>query len=333
MTICTMDTVTVRKTVANIPFVDAGRKTALIEHLERCLEVNVDNAADAELPGLKEADFHPLFQQSNFSRRDGGVVVTHLIKNVENTEVRQLREEVKLLNQKVEQLSIIQTIQATVDGDALSYSTGKVTVKRDPKFVKAVYLAYGYSKNQLKNNKKLWCPVLGATVPKGAMAVGHIFKHEFHRSVRAVMGFADIDDLRNGMPMFKPIEVAFDSRKLCILYEADDERFVTHVLDPNLMSVTFGQRVQELFSEQQNLGEDTAQQTFASIHGKEIQFKNDFRPYKRTLYYHAMQSRKLAIAKGWISEGWTFEDFSSEGYHRVSIKAWLNKAELSAVPA
>ena len=73
-------------------------------------------------------------------------------------------------------------VKATVDGDALSYSTGKVAVKRDAKFVKEVYKACGYSKNQLNNNKRLWCPVLGLTVPKGPMAVGHIFKHEFHRS-------------------------------------------------------------------------------------------------------------------------------------------------------
>ena len=87
--------------------------------------------------------------------------------------------------------------------------------------------------------------------------------------------------------------VAFDALQLCILYDVDNERFVTHVLDPNLMSVTFSQRVQELLPDQQNLGEDVAQQRFASVQGQDIEFRNDFRPYKRTLYYHAMQSRTL----------------------------------------
>jgi hypothetical protein len=29
----------------------------------------------------------------------------------------------------------------------------------------------------------------------------------------------DIDDPRNGIPVFKPVEVAFDKLQLCILYD------------------------------------------------------------------------------------------------------------------
>lgn len=130
MTIHTMEAVSVRKCVADIPFVDAKRKDALVEYLKNDLQVDVDKIAEEQLPGLDKQDFTPLFEEAKFSRRDRGVVVTHLIRNIENREFRdevkqlnienrQLRDEVKLLNERVVQLSIVQNIQTTVDGNAL----------------------------------------------------------------------------------------------------------------------------------------------------------------------------------------------------------------------
>lgn len=318
-----MNSRTVVDCVEGIVLLDEQRRKALVQYLEDPLEVIVTSAASVELRGLKEQDFAQFFDDQKLSRRERRIVVTHLIDDIVDS---RLSHQIELLNERVEQLSIVQTIQATVDGDALSYSTGKISLKRDRQFVSDVYQAYGYSKNQANKKKNLWCSVLGADVPRGAMSVGHIFKHEFHASVWAIMRFGNIDDPRNAIPMFRPIEVAFDELKLCILYDVDDDTFVTHVLDPDLMDVTFRTRMQQLLPSQQSLPDEIASLTFASLHGKQLEFRNAFRPYRRTLYYHAMQARKRAIAKGWKSAEWTFEDFSSEGYHRVSIKAWLNKA-------
>jgi len=41
------------------------------------------------------------------------------------------------------------------------------------------------------------------------------------------------------------------------------------------------------------------------------------------LYFHAIQAKKMAIAKGWVKPDWDFDKFGSEG-KMEKIEAWLS---------
>ena len=51
------------------------------------------------------------------------------------------------------------------------------------------------------------------------------------------MGMESIDDVRNGILTFQPVENAFDSLQLCIMQDESGGPFRVYALDPALLSV------------------------------------------------------------------------------------------------
>ena len=102
---------------------------------------------------------------------------------------------------------------------ALSYSSGKITTSRDPSFRRSALEAYGYDHAVCDNNcVTAHCLILDHPVPISSLVVGHIFKHEWANAAVAMMDL-EIDDTRNSLPLFKPLEDAFDRMDLCIICE------------------------------------------------------------------------------------------------------------------
>lgn len=100
-----------------------------------------------------------------------------------------------------------------------NYSPSKITVDRSDEFRKAALRDYGYTKDQVSGRDPLLpCLILDRPVPKQSLVVGHIFKHEWAPGSQAFMGI-NIDDTRNALPLFKPLEDAFDRLQLCIAVE------------------------------------------------------------------------------------------------------------------
>ena len=101
----------------------------------------------------------------------------------------------------------------------LTYGRSKITKQRDPDFHRNLLAAYGYSKGEvLGRSETVHCLILNLRVPKSTLIAGHIFKHEWASVSQSLLGF-DIDDPRNGLPLFKPLEDAFDTLRLVILCE------------------------------------------------------------------------------------------------------------------
>jgi len=94
---------------------------------------------------------------------------------------------------------------------------------------------------------KLPCLILDCDIPRDSLVVGHIFKHEWAAVSQRIMNF-DINDTRNGLPVFKPIEDAFDTLRLCIIVEETvaAEKFIVKVLDPSLLDVLLVDRAAQL---------------------------------------------------------------------------------------
>ena len=77
----------------------------------------------------------------------------------------------------------------------------------------------------------LRCQLLGIGLPTCLVTAGHIFKHKWGKLVMPWMGFSDIDNVRNGLLLFKPVEHALDHSQLCFFDT------VCRILDPSLRHV------------------------------------------------------------------------------------------------
>ena len=96
----------------------------------------------------------------------------------------------------------------------LNYGSSKITQNRDPRFRGAVLKVYGYP--SLRRTKALRCLLLDHLVPKHSLIAAHLFKFQWAPVSNKLLG-VDINDPRNGLPMFKPLEDAFDTLRLAIL--------------------------------------------------------------------------------------------------------------------
>ena len=139
------------------------------------------------------------------------------------------------------------------------------------------------------------------------VSVSHLFKHAWHDSV-GVVGLADIDDERNGLPMFKPMEWAFDSSRLCFYIPGDTQKLTVKLLDNSIADLRLCQKGMELFEPHwKSQPTNVVNMTFRQLDGMELTFDNRgmcsmHRPCKRVICLHAKASRKHAIQKMWLKE-------------------------------
>ncbi|KAL8016214.1 putative HNH nuclease [Plasmopara halstedii] len=151
-----------------------------------------------------------------------------------------------------------------------------------------------------------------------------------------LMGISDIDDVRNGLLLFKPLEHAFDHFQISFIYDQSSNEFRLKIFDQSV-------RPQRLFGKLDNtqraillqgqalpknwrsrgprLEPGTVydiQTTFGDLEGRALRFKSVKRPYKRCLNLQARLARKQAIEKQWIRpDEDDFQDFWSEGMSLV----------------
>jgi hypothetical protein len=112
--------------------------------------------------------------------------------------------------------------------------------------------------------------------------------------------YYDIDDLRNGLLLYKPVEKAFDAAKLCI--EVNPEGKMTfHLFDEDLRDLELADYACRL-RKQANCGdrrleaEEDLHITFGDLDGQEVYFPNgvEMRPSKRLLAVHAVAAHWVA---------------------------------------
>ena len=123
----------------------------------------------------------------------------------------------------------------------------------------------------------------------------HIFQCRWRRALPFLTSFTDIDDPRNGLLLYKPVEDAFDRARLCI--EVKDEKMTFRILDKTLRKKKLACRAEELRSTSSvkipsTPLKDTLQTTFGDLDGQELHFPegSSIRPSKRLLALHSRAS-------------------------------------------
>ena len=176
-----------------------------------------------------------------------------------------------VITEKLDNIMRLLQLNNDMQMDRFMYTEGKITRKHDPEaklFSKKVKNAYG-----ALEHGQCWCLLTNALLPSSTVIAFHLFKWEWAECVY-LLGFEDINDTRNGLPSWKPLEWAFDSSRLCFTYNKYTNQFIANVLDPNIL----------------------------------LQ-----RPFKRALNFQARQARKYAIRHNWKPLSWDFEDYLTEG--------------------
>ena len=90
--------------------------------------------------------------------------------------------------------------------------------------------------------------ITGLILPRPIVIASHIFKHAWKDYAQSHMGFADIDDVRNGLAMAKPAQHAFDHGEICFLRDRFN-RMVCKLLNPNLHDMCLVDYISELSTE------------------------------------------------------------------------------------
>jgi hypothetical protein len=110
----------------------------------------------------------------------------------------------------------------------------------------------------------------------------------------------DINDVRNGLLLYKPVEWAFDRAKICVEVTSDAEMTFC-LLDPALNDVRLVDKACSLRGDAGRGGkplekENNLHITFGMLHGRPLQFPDGAmaRPSKRLLALHAIAAQLSA---------------------------------------
>ena len=175
------------------------------------------------------------------------------------------------------------------------------------------------------------CFLLGVELPRNVVVGAHLFKHEWADLAKQLLDIDSIDDARNGLLLYKPLEWAFDTGRLAFVWDRVTQSFVAHVLDPAVLELSLCQKAADLLkSDVSDVAEQHKlvghQTTFGSIHGTSLQLPDGFMPWRRCLCFHALVTRRAAVRAGWVADesGFQFEEFWSEGSDcRARVESWL----------
>lgn len=217
-------------------------------------------------------------------------------------------------------------VHSALQLDRFMYTEGKVTRKTDlgaQLFSRSVKSDYG----ALEGTSKCWCLLTNAVLPSSTVIGSHLFKLEWSEYVH-LLGFDNINDVKNGLPLWKPIQWAFDTSRLCFTFDKNSDKFIAKITDPSILMkklVDIGR--DKMGTDWRSPPSLVQNLTFQDIDNRALEFdpKRPMRPYKRVLNFHARQARTYAIRHGWQPASWDFEDYLTEGMElSEKLKIWYN---------
>jgi hypothetical protein len=204
--------------------------------------------------------------------------------------------------------------------------------KRDPRFRADVHKYY----YNTRIGDRIKCMITGEVLPSDVVVAGHLFKRSFEDSADLV-GLKDIDDVKNGMLMYKPIEQAFDTSIISLVSTGMQPKGNVRVVvrQRKWLNRTIGEYIAgEKSLKNQNLTMGVPQsllsKTFADLEN-EIDFKvvsGGPKWYSRCLAFQATMARYTAIRFGWIDESYPVlvsdEDWSEMSEEKLmAVRQWL----------
>ncbi|ETO85918.1 hypothetical protein F444_00499 [Phytophthora nicotianae P1976] len=109
-------------------------------------------------------------------------------------------------------------------------TTASKTQKLKKQLVKKYKCDCGRNKN---DDAMLLCMVINVALPSTVVIASHIFRREHDDLKEHFVQIADIDDVRNGLLLFKPIESAFDDLDISFLVDKHD-RFTLKIFNTDI---------------------------------------------------------------------------------------------------
>ena len=176
---------------------------------------------------------------------------------------------------------------------------------------------------------QLRCMLLNELLPYSSVIAAHLLKREWDYLSRELADVDDVDDVRNGLLLYKPIEWAFDTSRLVFVWDGGRGSFVAHVLDPNILDVQLVDKAQAELKERYKTGDEAilGDRCFRDVQGSALVLPLAFSPWRRCLCFHAHLARDEALRRGWLKSGeeFEFDDFWSEGVSGVEkVRLWLS---------
>ena len=215
--------------------------------------------------------------------------------------------------EKLDNIMRLLQLNNDIQMDRFMYTEGKVTHKNDTAakhFSKSVKVAYG-----ALDHGQCWCLLTDDRLLPSTVIAPHLFKRKWVECVH-ILGFEDINDTRNGLPLWKPLEWAFDSSRLCFTYNKDSDQFIANILDPSILARKMSDVGRhKMGAEWVDPPNHLKHLTFKHIDQQPLKFAPNSvqRPLKRVLNFQARQARKYAIRHNWKPLSWDFEDYFTEG--------------------
>ena len=161
---------------------------------------------------------------------------------------------------------------------------------------------------------KLRCMLLNELLPYSSVVAAHLLKREWDYLSRQLADVDDVDDARNGLLLYKPLEWAYDTSRLAFTWDGERSSFVAHVLDPSILDVRLVDKAQTELKERYKTGAEQAilgDRCFRDVHGSALVLPHAFSPWRRCLCFHAHAARDEALRRSWLTSGddFQFEDF------------------------
>ncbi len=237
-----------------------------------------------------------------------------------------MRREVERLSQEQERLSRIALpllgalIQRNVRySDSKRHSKVSSTLKKKLTALEGVGVPHG----------QLRCMLLDVLLPYSSVIAAHLLKREWDYLSRELADVEDVDDVRNGLLLYKPLEWAFDTSRLVFVWDGARGSFVAHVLDPTILDVQLVDKAKAVLKERYKTGDEAilGDRCFRDVHGNALVLPLAFSPWRRCLCFHAHMARNEALRREWLKNGeeFQFEDFWSEGVSSIEkVRLWLS---------
>lgn len=133
----------------------------------------------------------------------------------------------------------------------------------------------------------------GEHLPHGTIVASHIFLYRWRRQISHHSAINDVNDVRNGLLLCKPVDWAFNRAKICIEVNSAG-KMTFRLLDYDLSDVRLADKAYELRHESgcgdEPIGREVLQRTFGDLNRREVQFPihSTMRPSKRLLGLHAV---------------------------------------------
>jgi hypothetical protein len=175
--------------------------------------------------------------------------------------------------------------------------------------------------------------LLNIQLPYSNITGSHLLKREWAPYSMLLAGIDDVNNMRNGLLLYKPLEWAFDTSRLTFIWDAKRKKLVAHILDESIMDVALSSKAWELLKQRYRRDQRLLQgRRFRDVHGVALKLPTGFMPWRRALCFQAHHARMEAERRMWKSPGeFTFEDFWSEDdAYTPRVIAWLRDSEEQA---